>query len=356
MIIGIDARLWSETGVGRYIRQIFYLLPKIDKKNDYVWFLSEKEFQTLNLPRPNWKKVLAKLHWHTLSEQIMMPILFYREKLDLLHIPYVNFPFLYFGKTVSTIHDLIPDHFKTGRASTLPFWFYLIKKIGYHFLVWMATVRARRIFTLSRDAQHELVAHYHLKPEKIVFTYEAGTLEGNMVKTTSQIQQYKPYILYVGNAHPHKNVENLIKAMDYLPELNLVLAGYDNFFFPKLPKHPRVIPIGFIPNEEIIGWYKNASAFVSASRMEGFGIPPLEAMSVGCPVILSDIPVFHEINGEAAIYFNEEDPKNIAEVISKTLKNKKLLENLVKKGYKQVQNYSWEKMVSEIHRTYEEVI
>ncbi len=352
MTIGIDARLWNETGVGRYIRQIFFLLPKIDTKNNYVWFLSKKEFNTLAMPRPNWKKVLATPHWHTFKEQLVMPWLFYRERLDLLHVPYVNFPFLYFGKTVSTIHDLIPDHFKTGRASTLPFWFFVLKKIGYHFLVWVATVRAKRVFTLSNDAKNELISHYNLKPEKIIFTYEAGTLEGNVVKTTKLMLSLKPYILYVGNAHPHKNVENLIKAMDYLPNLNLVLAGYDNFFFPRLPKHPQVVCVGFIPNEEIIGWYKNAKAFVSVSRMEGFGIPPLEAMGVGCPAILSDIPVFHEINGNAAVYFNHEDPQDIAQVISKTVNDKKLLSELIQKGYQKVKKYSWEKMVKEIQKVY----
>ena len=359
MTIGIDARLWNETGVGRYIRQIFYLLPKIDKKNTYVWFFSSKDYDTLEMPLPTWRKVRCDIHWHTLAEQLVLPFVFLRENLDLLHFPYFTFPILYPKKFIVTIHHLIYDHYKTGKGSTLPMPLFWLKKIGYVLVNFVSVRRATKILTISNDAKNEIVAHYGADPKKITVTYESGVLEDtrkNFIgNETDWIKKLQPYILYVGNAHPHKNVENLIKAAE-IAKMKLVLVGNDPYFYPRLPKSKYVKLIGSVPNSEIAIWYHFAMAFVSASRMEGFGIPPLEAMSVGCPVILSDIPVFHEINGEAAIYFNEEDPKNIAEVISKTLKNKKLLENLVKKGYKQVQNYSWEKMVSEIHRTYEEVI
>jgi glycosyltransferase involved in cell wall biosynthesis len=174
MRVGIDARLWNETGVGRYIRALFNYLPK---NQEFVWFLGKREFETLAMPTPRWKKVLATPHWHTLTEQIVMPVLFYRENLDLLHVPYVNFPLFYFKKTVSTIHDLILDHYKTGRATTLPWWFYLIKKFSYHFLVWAATVRAQKILTLSNDSKNEIISHYGTNPNKIEVIYEAGTLE-----------------------------------------------------------------------------------------------------------------------------------------------------------------------------------
>ncbi len=173
MRIGIDARLWNETGVGRYIRMLFKYLPK---DQNFVWFLPSVVFDRTEMP-DNWKKVRCDVHWHTVAEQVVIPILAYRENLDLLHIPYVNFPLFYFKKTVSTIHDLIPDHYKTGRATTLPFWFYPIKKFGYHFLVWAATKRAEKIFTLSNDAKNEIISHYKANPNKIKVIYESGTLE-----------------------------------------------------------------------------------------------------------------------------------------------------------------------------------
>lgn len=352
MRIGIDARLWNETGVGRYIRALYQYLPEGD---EYVWFLGEKEYKTLEL-KPGHKKVLATSHWHTVTEQLTMPWLFYKENLDLLHVPYVNFPTLYLKKTISTIHDLIPDHYKTGRATTLPIWFYWFKKLGYHLLVWIAAKRAARILTLSNDAKNEIVEHYRVSPKKVTAIHEAGTLEDKRTRfVEKEYKKYEPYILYVGNAHPHKNVESLIRAMDYLPDLKLVLVGNDSFFFPRLPQHKRVIKIGFVQPDKIAGWYHFASAFVTASKMEGFGIPPLEAMSVGCPAIVSDIPVFHEVYGDAAVYFDQNDPKNIAEVIDKTLKNKKLVTERIERGYKQSAKYSWQKLVLETSKVYHSV-
>lgn len=349
MVIGIDARLWNETGVGRYIRSLFQYLPRDE---EYVWFLSKKEFDSLELPNSKWKKVLARPHWHTFKEQIIMPWLFYRENLDLLHVPYVNFPVLYVKKVISTIHDLIPDHYKTGRATTLPAWFYPIKKLGYHFLIWMATVRAIKIFTLSNDAKNEIVGHYNVNPDKIIAIHESGKLEDTPKKSLPLTK--KPYLLYVGNAHPHKNVENLIKAAEIM-KMKLVLVGADTFFYPRLPKSKYVQVVGHVPNNQIADWYRHATALVTASKMEGFGIPPLEAMSMGCPAIVSDIPVFHEVYGDAAVYFNHLDPENIANVIKKTLDDKRLIKEMIEKGHKKADSYSWEKLVRETSKVYHSV-
>ncbi|MCL4397613.1 glycosyltransferase family 4 protein [Patescibacteria group bacterium] len=350
MRIGIDARLWNETGVGRYIRSIFKYLPEIDKENEYVWFFSKKEFEAVEMPSPKWKKVLADVHWHTLREQLLLPWIFSREKLDLLHFPYFSFPILYPGKFVITIHDLIFDHYKTGKWSTLPGWLYVIKKTGYHLVNWVSVFRAERIFTLSNDAKSEIVKHYKADPDKISVIYESGALEGT--SKPGKPLTVKPYLLYVGNAHPHKNVETLIKAAEIL-KMKLVLVGNDKFFYPRLPKSKYVEVIGEVPNSRLADWYRHASAFVTSSKMEGFGIPPLEAMSVGCPAIVSDIPVFHEVYGDAAVYFNQNDPKDIARVIKETLKDKEKLKELTDRGYKRAKSYSWERCVKETRKIYE---
>lgn len=165
----------------------------------------------------------------------------------------------------------------------------------------------------------------------------------------------EPYLLYVGNAHPHKNVENLIKAAEII-KIKLVLVGSDDFFYPRLPKSKYVEVVGSVPNSQIADWFRHAAALVTASKMEGFGIPPLEAMSVGCPAIVSDIPVFHEVYGDAAVYFDQNDPQNIAEVIKKTISNKKLLSEMIKKGYSQAAKYSWQKMVKETYKIYVSIL
>lgn len=369
MRIGIDARLWNETGVGRYIRSLFRYLQAIDTDNEYVWFFRDKEYKDILLPSKKWKKVRADIRWHTLSEQLFLPLIFYREKLDLLHFPYFSFPIFYPGKFIVTIHDLIFDHFKTGRATTLPPPLYFLKKIGYHVVNQISIRRAEKIVTLSQASKKEIIDHYQADPGKIIVTYEAGSLES--AKTTSSLEKLKikdlqPFILYVGNAHPHKNVEALIDAMAYVHKedttLKLVLIGSDPFFYPRLketikksPHDESIVLIGEVPNSELVMWYKHAGALISASKMEGFGIPPLEAMSVGCPVIVSDILVFHEIYSDAAVYFDHTNPQDIAETIIETLNNKELIDELITKGYKRAKMYSWEKMTKETLDVYKMV-
>ena len=352
MTIGIDARLWNETGVGRYIRQLFLWLPKLDTKNNYVWFFNSKTYDSIEMPYPNWKKVRCDIRWHTFAEQIILPVVFLRENLDLLHFPYFTFPVLYPKKFVITIHDLIYDHYKTGKGSTLPLPLFWLKKLGYIVVNLISIRRALAIFTLSNDAKIEIIDHYRANPAKVHPIYESGEFENIKITTTSEMKKLQPYVLYVGNAHPHKNVENLIKAAE-IGKFHLVLVGNDPFFYPRLPKSKSVTLIGHVDNSQIAGWFKNALCLVSASQMEGFGIPPLEAMGIGCPVILSNIPVFHEINADAAVYFDQNNPQNMAEVILETLANKKKLQDMIKKGYQRVKMFSWEKMVIQTHQIYE---
>lgn len=173
MKIGIDARLWDQTGVGRYIQQLVANLAEIDKKNQYILFLT-KEHRDLPLPGPTWEKRLVDIRWHSLKEQILLPYILWKEHLDLVHFPYFSLPIFYPGKFVITIHDLILDHFGTGQASTLPLFLYKIKRLGYKLVTWVAIRRAAKIITVSETTKQEIVNHYKVDPEKVVVTYEAA--------------------------------------------------------------------------------------------------------------------------------------------------------------------------------------
>lgn len=368
MRIGIDARLWNETGVGRYIRSLFKYIGEIDKKNDYVWFFRKTEFDSIDLPNKNWRKVLADVHWHSVSEQIKLPVILSKENLDLLHFPYFSFPIFYPGKFVVTVHDLIYDHFKSGKTSTLPFYIYFVKKLGYFTVMRVALRRAQKIITLSMDSKREIMDHYSVNPDRIAVTYESGSLEDKTKEFSRsvfpQITKLQPYILYVGNAHPHKNVNSLIEAISYIrkehKDWKLVLLGDDKFFYGKIKQiidnhnlTPAVFLAGEVPNTQIAAWYHFAQCLVSASNMEGFGIPPLEAMSLGCPVFVSDIPVFHEIYDDAAVYFRQNNPQDIATTILKTMADKEKIKRMIANGYRRVKLFSWEKMARETISIYE---
>lgn len=171
--IGIDTRLWGQTGVGRYLEQLVVNLAKVDKESRYVLFLRPPEHQSLKVSGENFIKKLADIRWHSLKEQIILPFILWREHLDLVHFPYFSVPIFYPGKFVVTIHDLILDHFDTGKASTLPRFIYRVKRLGYKLVMGIALHRAAKIITVSENTKKEIVNHYKISPEKVVVTYEA---------------------------------------------------------------------------------------------------------------------------------------------------------------------------------------
>jgi len=154
----------------------------------------------------------------------------------------------------------------------------------------------------------------------------------------------KPYLLYVGNDYPHKNLKRLKSAFDKLIEhgldYELVLAGTDSF----------------VNDEELDKLYRNAELFIFPSLSEGFGLPPLEAMTRGVAVACSDIPCLVEILGNAAIYFNPLDVDDIAEKIKKVLFDKDLRDVLIKRGYEQTKKYNWQKMTQETLAIYASIL
>src|SRR5216683_2789679 len=132
MRIGIDCRLWNETGIGRYIRNLVTNLAEIDThNNEYVLFLRKNEYDTLVTPGNNFRKRLADIHWHSVAEQTSFLKMLYKERLDLVHFPYFSYPILYARPFVITIHDLILFHYPTGKASQLPSFMYQTKLFAY---------------------------------------------------------------------------------------------------------------------------------------------------------------------------------------------------------------------------------
>jgi len=172
MKIGIDARLMNETGVGRYIRNLILELAKIDETNSYVIFLRKNAYPEFQLPSSRWEKRLADISWHSMSEQLFMPAIFSREKLDLLHVPYFNVPLLYFGKFMVTIHDLTILHFDTGKASTHPYFIFKIKWFFYYLILLKALCWSEKIIAVSESTKKEILEHFDILPERVSVIYE----------------------------------------------------------------------------------------------------------------------------------------------------------------------------------------
>lgn len=331
MKIGIDARLIDETGVGRYIRNLIGELALLDKTNEYVVFLRAVAYDAFDPPNARWTKVCADVPWHTISEQLVMPWIFLKARLNLVHIPYFNVPIFYPGKFIVTIHDLTILHFDTGKATTLPLLLYKLRRLGYFLALAVGLRRAQKIIAVSKTTKQEVVDHFQINPDKIVVTYEGvdEKITSDMRHATSKNKLIsQPYFLYVGNAYPHKNLETLLRAFQERTE-KLVFVGREDFFYRRIKSlvrtmklDDRVIFFGQADDSQLANLYTHAVALVFPSLMEGFGLPALEAAVCGTPVICSDIPAFREILGHLGNYFQPTEFSRLRELIKGALRGK----------------------------------
>lgn len=369
MRIGIDARLWNESGVGRYTRNLIDQLQALDKNNEYILFVQDKDYGKIKgqISNIKWKIVKTNVRWHSFSEQTNFPRILNKENLDLVHFPYFSVPIFYNKPFVVTIHDLIINHFPTGKASTLFLPFYQLKLLGYKYVISKAAKKARKIITVSNATRDEIADHLKVNPDKITVTYEGISKITNDKSQIKNIKiQNKSYFLYVGNAYPHKNLERLFQAFNFLipqyPSIFLVLVGREDYFYKKLKEKAESMNLsshveflGDAKDEELFQLYKNAKALVLPSLMEGFGLPALEAMANKCLVLCSDIPAFREICKDSAIYFDPKNIQNMSDQMKQVVNHSNdsyYYSDLKQKGLERSKQFSWEKMAKETLNVY----
>jgi len=370
MKIGIDARFFGSLGkgLGRYTQKLIENLEQIDRENDYFIFLRRDNFDEYVPKNPKFKKVLADYRWYTFLEQIGFPRLLDKHDLDIVHFPHFNVPFFYRRKFLVTVHDLILIHFPTMKNTTLNPLFYWLKFLAYKVVIRSAIARSESIITVSNFTKNDILKNYPSIPEtKISVTYEAAKNDhAKDVKNDADILKnrgiMKPYIMYVGNAYPHKNLERLIEsfllAKKEIKDLELVLVGKEDYFYSRLkssiddPARSGIKFAGFVPDDELDQIFRSARSFVFPSLYEGFGLPPLEAMARGVPVISSDHPCMKEILGESAYFFDGNDADEMAEAIEKISTDDKMRSDLISKGFEQVKKYDWMRMAKDTLEIY----
>lgn len=371
MRIGIDARLYSESGIGRYIRNLITHLQRLDTSNEYFILLGKKEYQELEFTG-NFRKVLADFRWYSLKEQIKLPFILNDLNLDLVHFPHFNIPVIYNGKYIVTIHDLIHQKFSMQRATTHGPLVYFIKQSAYRFIFWLSLIKSKKIITVSNYVKNDLVNSWQVESNKIEVTPEA--VEENILDIAKKIKQseikdtlehYKvrqPFIFYIGNAHPHKNIEGLIKTFLNLRKkyqyLQLVLGGHDHYFWQRIKKeyqYQDIVYVGQITDREMVAFYKGAKVYVFPSFEEGFGIPLLEAFSCNTPVASSNKASLTEVGGEAALYFDPNNLEDMEQKIESLLNQEKLRKELITKGEKRYKQFSWDKMAKQTLQLYTKI-
>lgn len=360
MRIGIDARFVGPqgTGLGKYTEKLILNLAKIDTTNEFIIFLRENNWSYLKLQiNKNFTKVAAEVPWYSLEEQFKMPAIFDAQNLDLLHVPHFNVPLLYKGKFVVTIHDLIHHKFSEYATTTKNPIIFKLKRLGYKKVITNAINNSQKILTPSKFVKEDIIKNFKINPSKIVVTYEAAEEEYfNSLPATTKRQ---PFLIYVGNAYAHKNLERLLDAIKILNTHLIIVCPRDVFSvrlkneIEKRSLEKNVEIKGYLKTSQLTKLFQKASAYVFPSLSEGFGIPGLNAMAAGISVVASNIPVLKEVYANAALYFDPQNPKDIAGKIHNVLSDPKTRMDLVKKGNAQVKKYSWFQMAEETLKVYE---
>lgn len=356
--ITIDARFLGArvTGLGRYVTKLVEELQRLDDANHYSVLLNASNWGDFVPERHNFERSTANVPWYTVMEQLRMPRIVSRTRPDLVHFPNYNFPLAYRGPFVVTIHDLIKG--ELGPAQTLasrsPA--ALLKYAVYKRTIRAAAERARMVLVPAEAVRDQLIEVWRMPREKIMVTPEAadavflresdGSDEGAVLRRHG-IRQ--PYVLYVGNAYPYKNLEAVIDALPSIPEpLFLVNPCSRDTFYPRLRRraeerqvaHRLILP-GFVPDADLALLYRRARAYVFPSLAEGFGIPALEAMASGLPVACSDIAVLREVCGDAALFFSPREPSSIASAVTSLISDERLRNELATAGRARAAAFSW---------------
>lgn len=347
MKIAIDARMIEMSGIGTYIQHLIDAgIYEVALGNEKSIKAYNSEIETI----PFFEKIYG------IKEQIKFPYkLLKKENIDILHVPHYNIPIFYKGNIVVTIHDLthliLPEFLPNKLA-------YIYAKI----LIGYAVKKAKYIFTVSENSKNDITRMFNINPEKIIVTYNAVDSEF-CIKEKSEIYYLydkfnipkdKKILMYVGNLKPHKNLSRLLKAYAKLKikeETCLLLVGKSfnstNLIYEEkdLNIYSSVIHTGIVNKKELIDLYNIADLFIFPSLYEGFGIPPLEAMACGTPVVCSNNSSLPEVVGDAAITFDALNVLEIKNAIENMLLNNEA-DIYIKKGLERVRKFSWNNTAS----------
>jgi len=369
MKIAINTLLLYKTkvGMGKYIVELVNRVPKKDKRNKYLLYVSRDNRHFFNLSSDNieikeipriFSNPFLKIFW----EQCFLPFYIWKNNVDLYHAPGFVLPFFRINKVpfLMTVADMTffshPQHHKT------------IKNIYFKHMIPFSLKKAEKVITISENTKKDVIEQTNTVPSKIksiLLGVDKIFLDKKNSRDKKVLDKYnikKPYILFVGMLEPRKNIKGLIEAF-YLVQNkhdnDLIIVGkkgwmYQDIFklVKKLKLEGEVIFTGYLPDEDLPSLYSNATCFVYPSFYEGFGIPIVEAMACGCPVITSNNSSMREVAGEAAILVNPYNVEEIKDAIEKVIYNPKEKKRLQKLGFQNVKRFNWDKMAEETINMY----
>ncbi|MEX2007357.1 MAG: glycosyltransferase family 1 protein [Candidatus Levyibacteriota bacterium] len=354
----VDTGLPNRVGSGEVSFELLKQLYDLDKKNNYRIYLPVQKSVDLPKERENWSYIVVKNQKLWTATALSKKLFSDRRKLDVFFSPthylpvYIPCPAAVAILDLSYIH--FPELFKKRDLYQLKLW-------GKY-----SARKASRILTISEASKNDIINYYSVKSSKVDAIYP-GIKEMDKKVRTNIRSKYKiegDYILFVGTLQPRKNIAKLIEAFSEIKNKNikLVIVGKKGWMFEEILNAPkkyevseRVRFIDSVSDEDLPGFYAGAFCFVLPSLYEGFGLPVLEAMQNGCPVITSKVSSLPEAGGDAALYVNPHDSTDITEKLDKILSDDKLREDMIKKGFEQVKKFSWENTARKVLGVLEEL-
>ena len=354
MRIGVDARILTEktTGIGNYLYHILKELSVLDKENEYFLYMFQEGCVVFDNPR--WKKRIASRYFPTsmawmLTQGAGMVL---KDRVDVLWAPWPTVPFFLPTKIVVTVHDFVWRHYPESVGAT------------YSFLCKVMTTpsisRADVVFSVSEATQNDVRRFYPGKKDLRVTYNSVDPIYKPCDKVfarkylSDKFGLRKPFLFDVATLEPKKNLPTLFRAfkklkVDHGIEHQLVIAGgkgwKDSLIYQTYAEldfqSDEVVFLGYVENEDLKMLYNAADVFVFPSLWEGFGIPPLEAMNCGCPVVVSNIPALTEVVGDCGLKADPFDHEKIADLIKKFLDSPSLRNEFILKGLERSKKFSW---------------
>ncbi len=372
--IAIDIRRMTEFGVGTYIRNVVRTLGRLDHENEFVLIGSPTKVEEIGALPPNFQTVPLLAPERSVPGYREFRTALQRQHCDLVHIPNLfSVPRLLPCPYVMTVHDML-EHLSRAREQS-GFWRSL-----YFQMTKRVLAGAARIFAVSNFTRNEIEKLFDIPSDRVEVVYNAiderflhghaSAADRDLIARRYQVTY--PFLLYAGRISPHKNVVRMIEAFSALktelekdqayPDLKLIIIGDDLSGNPDLRRtvvrsgvQNDVRFLGFIPIEVLRIFYDQAKVFVFPSLYEGFGLPPLEAMVHGTPVVTSNVSSLPEVVGNAAVLVNPENVFEIMRALHRVLLDQSLRDRMKERGYQQAAKFSWEKSVRRILEAYDQI-
>lgn len=370
--VAIDVRHLGDFGYGTYIRNLIRVIAELEREIQFILIARAESRGELNGLPPNFRIVEYNDSDEPRIENVKFPLFVRKLGVSLVHIPLNNVPFFMPRPYVVTIHDMasLVFEYESDTRKRMHLWRFR-----------RGLVRASRIIAVSDATRRDVLNLLNIPASRIRRIYNAidpGFLSGETEERHRRevLDRYQisyPYLLYAGSVNPRKNVARIVEAFAVLRQelcghteyanLRLVIIGDQISKYPALRRavhQSRVREVvrflGFVKVEELKVFYQSAEAFIFPSLYEGFGLPPLEAMSLGTPVVASGVSALPEVVGDAAMIVKPENVFDIARGIREVLLDKELRQTLIQRGHAQVQKFSWYDTAREVLTVYREVI